>query len=132
MLGLESRNPRFGECSCFDLRPAQDAEALALSILKGEPLVLEGVVTSTQQAYVDLRGQEPHTGLDHPDGRGSSSAGPILRRVPEEAEDDEGAESDTIGGIDFRNLETPLYSPRISVSRGMSDLDSELSWSQKV
>ena len=54
------------------LRLAQDAEALALSILKGEPLVLVGVVTNPQQAYVDLRGQEPRTGLDHPDGRGSS------------------------------------------------------------
>ena len=103
--------------SVHALRPTQDAEALALSILKGEPLVPEGVVTNTQQAYVDLRGQEPHTGLDHPDGRGSSSAGPILRSVPEEAEDDEGEESDTIGEIDFRNLETPLYSPRASVSR---------------
>ena len=63
-----------------------------------------------------MRGQEPHTGLDHPDGRGSSSAGPVLRSVPEEAEDDEGAESETLG-IDLRNLETPLFSPRISVSR---------------
>ena len=66
-----------------------------------------------------MRGQEPHAGLDHPDGRGSSSAGPVLSRVREEAEDDEGAESETLGlgGIDFSNLDTPLFSPRISLSR---------------
>lgn len=29
------------------LRPVQDAEALALSILKGDPRVPEGVVTNT-------------------------------------------------------------------------------------
>jgi len=59
--------------STHALRPAQDAEALALSILKGEPFVPEGVVTKTQQAYVDLTGEEPFSDLDHPDGRGSSS-----------------------------------------------------------
>ena len=110
--------------STHALRPAQDAEALALSILKGEPLVPAGVVTKTQQAYVDLRGQEPPTGLDHPDGRGSSSAGPVLNRVAEEMEDDDDVEEfDSLGGIDLNNLETPLFSPRSATTREAREED---------